>query len=68
MTLQLEEPGDRGERDFVVGQAELAPDVRARPPRIQERIRVHPAIDRQELLRDVRPRRPGLAWSWRRRR
>ena len=28
VTLQLEESSDRGERDFVVGQTELAPDVR----------------------------------------
>ena len=58
--LELEEPGDRGERHLVVGQPQLAPDLGAGPSRVQERVGIHAAVDGRELLRPADPCRQGL--------
>ncbi len=60
VTLALEEPGDGGERDLVILQAQLLTNFRARSRRVQERIDIHAAVNRGELLRTTHPRGQSL--------
>src|SRR5262249_5521769 len=48
--LEFEQARDRRERDVVVRQPQLAPNLIALASRIQKRVRVHTAVDRHELL------------------
>ena len=58
VSFALEQAGDGGEGDLVVGQAQLAADLIARSGRMQEGIDIHAAIDRDVLLG------PADAESW----